>query len=129
MTETPETPAGAAPSALVAGLTCRCPRCGRGALFRSLLVVRERCESCGLDYKFIDTGDGPAFFAIILLGFTVLGGALWMEFRFEPPFWAHIVVWGILTPLIAVVMLRFLKALLIALQYRNKAEQGRLARD
>jgi uncharacterized protein (DUF983 family) len=117
------------PSPIVAGLTCRCPRCGRGPLFTNLLSLRERCTACGLDYCFIDTGDGPAFFAICILGFVVLGGALWMEFTFEPPFWAHVVVWGLLTPLVAVVLLRFLKATLIALQYRNKAEQGRLARD
>jgi uncharacterized protein (DUF983 family) len=126
---TESAPPATPPSPIVAGLTCRCPRCGRGPLFTSLLALRERCTACGLDYRFIDTGDGPAFFAIIILGFVVLGGALWMEFTFEPPFWAHVVVWGLLTPLIAVVLLRFLKATLIALQYRNKAEQGRLARD
>jgi uncharacterized protein (DUF983 family) len=117
------------PSPVVAGLTCRCPRCGRGPLFTNLLALRERCTACGLDYRFIDTGDGPAFFAIIILGFVVLGGALWMEFTFEPPFWAHVVVWGLLTPLVAVLLLRLLKATLIALQYHHKAEQGRLARD
>ena len=35
-------------------------------------------------------------------------------------------LWGALTPLLALVLLRFLKAMLIALQYRNKAEEGRL---
>ena len=35
----------------------------------------------------------------------------------------------LLTPLIALVVLRFLKAMLIALQYSNKAEEGRIARD
>jgi uncharacterized protein (DUF983 family) len=116
-------------SALQAGLTCRCPRCGKGPLFTKLLSLRERCESCGLSYAFIDTGDGPAVFAIFVLGFLILGGALWVEFTFDPPVWVHIVLWGLLTPLIAVVLLRFLKALLIALQFQNKAEQGRLAKD
>ncbi|HTB42455.1 MAG TPA: CheR family methyltransferase [Acetobacteraceae bacterium] len=36
-------------SVLQAALTCRCPRCGRGRLFRNLLEVRDRCEVCGLD--------------------------------------------------------------------------------
>ena len=39
--------------------------------------LRDKCERCGLDYRFIDTGDGPAVFAIFILGFLVLGGALW----------------------------------------------------
>jgi len=112
-----------------AALLARCPRCGEGPLFHNFinLNLREKCPSCGLDYKFIDTGDGPAIFAIFILGFLVLGGALWFEFTFEPPLWAHVVLWGIVTPILALILLRFLKATLIALQFRNKAEEGRLA--
>jgi uncharacterized protein (DUF983 family) len=28
-----------------AGLNCRCPRCGQGALFKGLLEVRPKCET------------------------------------------------------------------------------------
>ncbi|MFA6140527.1 MAG: DUF983 domain-containing protein [Hyphomicrobium sp.] len=107
----------------------RCPRCGEGKLFKNVLETRPTCEGCGLDYRFIDTGDGPAVFAIFILGFLILGGALYVEFTFEPPVWVHMALWGALTPLIALILLRFLKAMLIALQYRNKAEEGRIARD
>lgn len=114
---------------LFAGTLARCPRCGRGKLFHNGLMLRPACESCGLDYKFIDTGDGPAVFAILILGFVVLGGALFVEFRYEPPVWVHVVLWGVLTPLLAFGLLRFLKATLIALQWTHKAEEGRLAKD
>jgi len=30
--------------------------------------LRPTCESCGLDYAFIDAGDGPAIFIIMLAG-------------------------------------------------------------
>jgi uncharacterized protein (DUF983 family) len=116
-------------SPFVAGLLCRCPRCGQGALFKQVLNMRERCDHCGLDYKFVDTGDGPAVFAIFILGFLCVGGALIAEFKFGVPWWAHVLLWGILTPLIAVFLLRFLKATLIALQYKHKAEEGRLTKD
>ncbi len=116
-------------SPFVAGLTCRCPRCGRAPLFRQLLNVRDRCSACGLDYKFVDTGDGPAVFAIFILGFLCVGGALIAEFKFGVPWWAHVLLWGVLTPIVAVVLLRFLKALLIALQFKHKAEEGRLAEE
>jgi uncharacterized protein (DUF983 family) len=36
---------------------------------------------------------------------------------------------GVATLLVALGLLRLLKATLIALQYRHKAEEGRLARD
>jgi uncharacterized protein (DUF983 family) len=121
---TTETPAV---SPLFAGLAARCPRCGRGTLLKNGLELRERCTACNLDYKFVDTGDGPAVFAIFVLGFLILGGALYVEFTYEPPVWVHIVLWGVATPLVGFFLLRFLKALLIALQFRNKAEEGRLS--
>src|SRR5688500_13535151 len=117
-------PAPASPSPVVVALAGRCPRCGQGALFRSGLILRDRCERCGLSYAFADSGDGPAVFAIFILGFLVLGGALWVEFRFEPPIWVHVVLWGLLTPLLALGLLRLLKAGLIALQYKHKAGEG-----
>lgn len=116
-------------SVLAVGLTARCPRCGKGALFKSGLVLRDKCSNCGLSYAFADSGDGPAVFAIFILGFVILGGALLVEFKLNPPVWVHIVLWGLLTPLFAFFLLRVLKATLIALQYKHKAEEGRLGVD
>jgi len=116
-------------SPVFAALLARCPRCGKGRLFKNMLEMRDRCERCGLDYRFIDTGDGPAVFGIFILGFLICGMALYVEFTYEPPVWVHVLLWGIGTPLVALGLLRFLKALLIALQYRNKAEEGRIAGD
>jgi len=82
--------------------------------------VRQACEVCGLDLSAQDAGDGPAVFAILLLGILVVGLAALVEINFSPPLWLHLVLW---TPLIligAVVMLRPLKAGLIALQYRYR---------
>ncbi len=113
-------------SVVAAGLRAVCPRCGKGPLFRSGLVLRDKCNGCGLSYAFVDSGDGPAVFAIFILGFVILGGALIVEFRLHPPAWVHVVLWGILTPLAAFFLLRVLKATLIALQFKHKAEEGRL---
>ncbi len=116
-------------SAVKAALSARCPRCGVGSLFTGPLTLRERCDNCGLDYKFIDTGDGPAVFGIMILGFLILGGALILEFKVGPPLWVHLLLWGVGTPLLALGLLRFLKALLTALQFKHKAEEGRLSED
>ncbi len=102
---------------------------GEGALFRKGLGLRDKCESCGLSYAFADSGDGPAVFAIFILGFVILGGALLVEFKLHPPVWVHVVLWGIATPLLAFFLLRVLKATLIALQYKHKAEEGRFTSD
>ncbi len=118
-------------SAVTTGIKATCPRCGKGPLFVSLVNIdlRDKCDSCGMSYKFIDTGDGPAWFTMLILCVGVLGAALWIEFRFEPPLWVHLIMWGVLTPMLALFMLRFLKALLVALQFKHKAEEGRLSKD
>lgn len=118
-------------SPIAAGLACRCPRCGAGALFKGRLGldVREVCDSCGLDLAFVDTGDGPAVFAIMILGFLVLGAALIVEFSLKPPLWLHAVVWTPVTLALALGLLRPMKATLIALQYHHRAEIGRRAKD
>src|SRR5574340_875411 len=63
------------------GLACRCPRCGAGKLYAGFLSLRPACERCGLDYGFIDSGDGPAVFVILLAGFIAVGCALVVEVK------------------------------------------------
>ncbi len=115
-------------SAFSTGFAGRCPRCGDGPLFNGFIGVAPRCEACGLDYAFADSGDGPAVFVALFGGFIVLGAALWTEVMFQPPMWVHMVVFLPLTLIVCLGMLRPLKGVLIALQYRNKAELGRLER-
>jgi uncharacterized protein (DUF983 family) len=120
--ETIQTLSGAA----LAGLTCACPRCGRGKLFQGFLTLRPRCDVCGLDFGFADAGDGPAIFIMFFAGFIVVGAALVTEIVYQPPYWVHAALW---LPLILVVTLgplRPMKGLLIALQFHHKAAEGRL---
>jgi len=113
-------------SAISTGLSGRCPRCGDGHMFKGFLNVAARCEACGLDYSFADAGDGPAVFVTLIAGFLVLGAALAVDVAYEPPLWVYLVFFMPLTLLVCLGLLRPLKGLLIASQYYNKAEPGRL---
>jgi uncharacterized protein (DUF983 family) len=115
------------PNPILAGLAGRCPRCGKGKMFSGFLGLRPKCEACGLDYAFIDAGDGPAVFVILFAGFVVVGAALIVEARYQPPFWLHAVMWLPLILLTTLAPLRLIKGVLIALQYHHKAAEGRLA--
>jgi uncharacterized protein (DUF983 family) len=106
-----------------AALGCRCPRCGEGRLFTGLLTVRPACPACGLDLSAEDAGDGPAVFVIFFLGMIVVGLAAWVELRFAPPIWVHLLLWAPVILIGAILMLRPLKAGLIALQYRHNLLQ------
>jgi uncharacterized protein (DUF983 family) len=108
------------------GLMCKCPRCGRGRLYAGFLSLRPACETCGLDYAFIDAGDGPAVFIIMLAGAIVVACALIVEVKYQPPFWLHAALWLPLILATTLSPLRSMKALLIALQFHHKAAEGRL---
>lgn len=124
MTEQTYTP----PSPYRAGLTGSCPRCGKGKLFTGFLKLRPKCEKCGLDFSFADSGDGPAIFVILIAGFIVVGLALIVEVIYQPPYWLHAALWLPLIAIVTLVPLRLLKGLLIALQYHHDAAPGRLTR-
>ncbi|MFG5118996.1 DUF983 domain-containing protein [Methylorubrum sp. POS3] len=113
------------PSPISTGLRGRCPACGEGHLFRGFLAVRPACEVCGQDFSRFDSADGPAFFVMSITGFVVAGTALWMEFAYEPPIWVHALVAGTLAIGLSLLLVRPLKGLLAAVQFANKAEQGR----
>ena len=113
-------------SPISAGLAGRCPRCGDGRLFSGFLTLAPKCDACGLDYSFADSGDGPAVFVTLVGGFIVVGLALWTEVMFEPPMWVHLVIFLPLTLVVCLGLLRPMKGVMVATQYRNRAEQGRL---
>lgn len=106
---------------LMSGLRGRCPRCGIGPLFSGFLGIAERCTACGLGFGGHDAGDGPAVFAIFILGFGVCGLAAVVEYLFSPPLWLHAIVWLPLTLVGTIGLLRPLKGLTIALQYRYRS--------
>ena len=126
-----DAPGGATEAGSGSRLAGRCPRCRRGALFDGpfTLSLRKSCPRCGLDYNFADAGDGPAVFAIFILGVLTLGGAMIAEFKLGVPIWGHLLLWGIAMPIGALVLLRLLKDRLIAGQYRHQAGEARPDRE
>lgn len=117
------TAAGARAPLWQAALLCRCPRCGRGSLFAGVLALHDTCPACGLDLRGADVGDGLAAPVILVLGFLIVGLAIWVEFAFAPPLWVHVVLWPAVTLPLAIGLMRPLKAFLVAQQYRHRPEQ------
>ena len=111
-------------SPISTGLAGRCPRCGQGKLFSSFLKVADRCSVCGLDLTKADSADGPAFFIMLLVPALIIPLAMWVEFSYWPPLWLHAVLW---TPLIiglSVALLRPLKGVMVALQFKHQASDS-----
>lgn len=117
-------PEPSALSAIAVGLACKCPRCGEGRLYDGYLNVAERCNVCGFDLRKADSGDGPAVFVIFILGILVVPLAFFVEMAFTPPMWVHLAIWPALIIGVALGLLRPMKGVLIALQFRNKASDA-----
>ncbi len=63
---------------------------------------------------------------MMIVGFIVVGLALYVEFTFGPPYWVHALLWIPLVVGLALGLLRPLKGWLIAQQYRHRAAEGRI---
>ncbi len=96
------------PSPLVAGLSGRCPCCGRGRLLHGLHNV---------------SGDGPAAFVVLTVGFVILGAAPAVEVRHSWPVWLHLLVWLPLSLLLSVGLMRPSKGLPIMLQHQYRRHE------
>jgi uncharacterized protein (DUF983 family) len=111
------------------GLKGCCPRCGEGKLFDGILSLKPRCAACGLDYAFADSGDGPAVFVILIVGFIIIGLVLWLQVNDGPPMWVYVVLFGPLTIVLSLLSLRWCKGIFVALQYRHNASEGQISHD
>lgn len=114
------------PSAGTVGIRNCCPRCGEGRLLTGVLTPARECANCGLDFGFVDSGDGPAVFVILIVGFLVTGLAMALQTAISPPIWVHMLLWTPLVIGLSVWGLRFAKAVMIALQYQTKAQEAEL---
>ena len=111
-------------SPIASGLACRCPRCGQGKLLVGLLKPAPSCTNCGLDFRPAESGDGPVAFIILILGALVIPFVFWVEFRFDPPFWVHLVLWPPIVVGGMLLLTRPAKGLLIALHLHHRAGEG-----
>ncbi|MCX7309949.1 MAG: DUF983 domain-containing protein [Afipia sp.] len=102
----------------LAALLGRCPRCAKGKLFNGFLKLNKTCSACGLDLAFADADDGAAVFIMLIVGGLVVGAALTVEIKYEPPFWVHAVIFLPLILVLSLGALRLLKGLTTGLQYR-----------
>jgi len=114
------------PTPAAVALRGLCPRCAAQSLYKGVAGFAPQCRACGLDFAGFNVGDGPAAFLILIVGGLVTGLAVAVELAAEPPFWVHILLWLPLTALLVVASLRLAKGLLLALEYRHRAREGRI---
>ena len=101
-----------------------CPRCGEGHMFKSWLKVSDRCEVCGLDYRFASPDDGPAFFSLCFVAFPLLFLMVWLQVALEPPFWLLLAIAVPVMCIGCLLPLRPIKGWPVASQYVNRSVEA-----
>ena len=122
----PEDMGAGGPAPFDCGVRGLCPRCGATTLFRGPVAFAERCSDCALDFTAFNVGDGPAAFLTLILGGIVTILAIWLDLKVGPPWWVHALLWIPLTIGGVVGSLRIAKGMLLALEYRNAAREGKI---
>lgn len=112
-------------SAVKTGIACRCPRCGQGKLYGGFLTLAESCTVCHLSLAEADSGDGPAVFLIFILGAIAVPLAFILQFKLALPEWLTMSILALVVLGGALLLLRPAKGIMIALQYKNRAGEGR----
>ena len=101
-----------------------CPRCGKGKMFKKWLTLQDKCDVCGLDYRFAATDDGPAFFSQCIVAFPLTFLVVWFQVAIEPPLWVHLFTSVPLMLAGCALPLRPIKGWLVASQYVNRAQEA-----
>ena len=101
-----------------------CPRCGKGAMFKSWLKISDTCEVCELDYRFASPDDGPAFFSLCFVAFPLMFLVVWIQVAFEISVFALILIAVPLMSIGCVLPLRPIKGWLVASQYVNQSMEA-----
>ncbi len=106
--------------AILNGVRCRCPRCGKGKLFRAYLKVADRCPVCGEELLHHKADDLPPYISIVIVGHILVGLMLHLEMEYSlAPIWyvATLLPLALILPL---VLLPSIKGAVVGLQWANR---------
>jgi uncharacterized protein (DUF983 family) len=103
--------------ALWRGFLCRCPNCGKGALFNGYLKPVLACGVCGEDMSHQRADDAPPYFTIVVVGHVIVPIMTTVFLMTELSVMTHLAIWLPLTLVMTLALLRPIKGALIALQW------------
>jgi uncharacterized protein (DUF983 family) len=104
-------------AALRRGFACRCPNCGKGALFGRFLKPVPACPVCGEDLSHQRADDAPPYLTMVIVGHIVVPLMLAVQMATDLPNIVHIAIWVPLTGILALLLLQPVKGAVIGLQW------------
>jgi uncharacterized protein (DUF983 family) len=104
--------------ALLRGLKCTCPACGKTKLFRGYLRVVDDCANCGAPLGSVSADDAPPYFTIFVVGHIVVPGMFMLDRSYDLPDWIQAAIWVPVTTILAVGLLRPIKGATVGLMLK-----------
>lgn len=108
------------------GLAGRCPECGEGRLFKTMLGIVNICAVCGADFTNEDLGDGPAVFVIFIVSIFILPLVLGLHVFLNPPFIVTFIFGGAIIITSCLWLLRLLRGVMFNIAWQRKAREIRV---
>lgn len=105
--------------AVLNGMGCRCPRCGKGKLFRAYLKVSDECPSCGEQLHHHRADDLPPYISIVIVGHVLVGLMLHLEMNMAVQPYVYLLTMVPLALFLPLVMLPSIKGAVVGLQWAN----------
>ncbi|MDQ1198279.1 DUF983 domain-containing protein [Agrobacterium sp. SORGH_AS 787] len=102
---------------IMRGISCRCPACGSGRLFKAWLKPVDQCAACGEDLHHQRSDDLPPYISIMILGHVAVGGFMMTDLILMVPMWVHFAIWVPITILVALLTIQPIKGGVIGLQW------------
>jgi uncharacterized protein (DUF983 family) len=106
--------------AILNGLRCSCPKCGKRKLFRAYLKVADRCDNCGEEFFHHKADDLPPYISIVIVGHILVGLMLHLEMEHAiAPIW-YVVTLLPLALVLPLALLPSIKGAVVGLQWANR---------
>lgn len=102
------------------GVRLKCPKCGKASVYDGFLTIKKACDVCKFALGKHDSADGPAYIAMFLTGVWVTIAAFIVERIYEPHLWLHAALWIPSIFLSAILLLKWIKPVFVALQYKYR---------
>jgi uncharacterized protein (DUF983 family) len=101
------------------GTLCRCPHCGKGAMFRAYLKVADQCETCGEQLNLHRADDFPPYIAIMIVGHLLVGIMLHMDMVWHVNPLTYLYTMVPLAVILPLAMLPSIKGAIVGMQWAN----------
>jgi uncharacterized protein (DUF983 family) len=103
--------------AMLRGVRCRCPACGKGSLFKAFLKVTDSCANCNEALHHHQADDAPPYFTMMIAGHILIPAVVIVERVWQPEIWLQLTVWLPATFMLTIGLLQPVKGAIVGLQW------------